>query len=215
MFQGVVNRIFWNPEYIFVPMNASWQEHSWLADCGKGCDCGTVHKIITKICSYTKRCVMSRQFSWYQFGNRRPLTFPVNRQLVWWNHYCPRTWDKGFFTWECLSHHIQISRIRLNCFLVPPYLKYLSHYLPAGTISIGHAAWWNDYADRNGLNTNPNRLSSTHSHTWTCDEDGHLVVPDTHCPGVLRRHDGMLNKRNVRILLLGPQTTKKPLTVSG
>ena len=76
-------------------------------------------------------------------------------------------------------------------------------------MSFGHAAGWNDYADRNGLNTNPNRLSSTHSHTWTCDEDGHLVVPDTHCPGVLRRHDGMLNKRNVRILLLGPPSDTK------
>ena len=25
MFQGVLNRIFWNLEYFFVPMNASWQ----------------------------------------------------------------------------------------------------------------------------------------------------------------------------------------------
>jgi len=106
MFQGVVNRIFWNPEYIFVPMNASCQEESWLAGSGKGCDCGTVHKIITKMFPYTKRCFMSRWFSWYQFGNKWPLTFPVSWQLVWWNHHCPRTWDKGFF-------HVRV--------LVPPY----------------------------------------------------------------------------------------------
>ena len=80
---------------------------------------------------------------------------------------------------------------------------------PAGAISFGHAAGWNDKADRNGLSTNPNRASSTQSHTWTCDEDGHLVVPDTHCPGVLRRHDGLLNKRDVRILLLGPPSDTK------
>jgi len=43
----------------------------------------------------------------------------------------------------------------------------------------------------------------------TCDEDGHLVVPDTHCPGVLRRHDGLLNQRDVRILLLGPASGTK------
>ena len=42
-------------EYIFVPMNASWQEESWLADCGKGCDCGTVHKIIMKKISINKK----------------------------------------------------------------------------------------------------------------------------------------------------------------
>jgi len=83
---------------------------------------------------------------------------------------------------------------------------------PAGTISFGHAAGWNDYADRNGLSTNFNRASLTQSHTWTCDEDGHLVVPDTHCPGVLWRHDGFLNKRDVRILLLGaPSDTKETL----
>jgi len=109
--------------------NASWQEQSWMADCGKGCDCGTVHKIITKMFSYTKRCVMSRRFSWYQFGNKRPRTFSGNWQLVWWNHHCPRTWDKGFFTWDCLSLHIQIDRILLNCFLVPSYWKILRHAL--------------------------------------------------------------------------------------
>jgi len=81
--------------------------------------------------------------------------------------------------------------------------------LPAGSISFGHAAVWNDYADRNGLSTNCSRASSTHSHIWTCDEDGHLVVTDTHCPGVLRRHDGLLNKRDVRILLLGPPSDTK------
>jgi len=52
---------------------------------------------------------------------------------------------------------------------------------PVSTIRFGHAAGRNDYADRNGLSINFNRASSTHSHTWTCDEDGHLVVPDTHC----------------------------------
>jgi len=80
---------------------------------------------------------------------------------------------------------------------------------PAGNICFGHAAGWNDCADMNGMSTNSNRASSRHSHTWTCDEDGHLVVPDTHCPGVLRRHDGVLNKRDVRILLLGPLSSTK------
>ena len=79
----------------------------------------------------------------------------------------------------------------------------------AGTISFGHAAGWNDYADRNGRSANPNSASSTHSHTWTCDEDGHLSVPDTHCPGVLRRHAGLLNMRDVHILLLDPPSDTK------
>jgi len=39
------------------------------------------------------------------------------------------------------------------------------------------------------------------------------VVPDTHCLGVLRRHDGLFTKRDVRILLLGPP--RKHLTVFG
>jgi len=85
---------------------------------------------------------------------------------------------------------------------------------PAGTISFGHAAGWNDYADRNGHSTNSNSASSPHSHTWTCDEDGHIVVPDTHCRGVLQRHDGLLNKRDVRILLLGPQSDTKETLAS-
>jgi len=80
---------------------------------------------------------------------------------------------------------------------------------PAGTICFGHAAGWNDYADANGMSANSNRASSRHSHTWTCDEDGNLVVPGTHCPGVLRRHDGLLNKKDVRILLLGPPSITK------
>ena len=83
---------------------------------------------------------------------------------------------------------------------------------PAGTICFGHAAGWNDYADANVMSAISNRASSRHSHTWTCDEDGNLVVPGTHCPGVLRRHDGLLNNRDVRILLLGPLSiTKKTL----
>ena len=81
--------------------------------------------------------------------------------------------------------------------------------LSAGTISFGLAAGWNDYADRNGYSAKSNGASSTHSHTWTCGEDGHLVVLDTHCPGVLRRHNGLLNKRDVRILLLGPPSDTK------
>ena len=63
---------------------------------------------------------------------------------------------------------------------------------PAGTNSFGHAAGWNDYTDRNGQSAKANSASSTHSHTWTCDEDGHLVAPDAHCPGILRRHDLIL-----------------------
>jgi len=96
MFQGVVRRIFWNLEYDFVPINASWQEKSWLAGCGKGWDCGSVHKIITKIFLYTKWCVKSRWFSRYKFGKKRPVTFSVNWQLVSWNHPCPISWDKAF-----------------------------------------------------------------------------------------------------------------------
>jgi hypothetical protein len=49
-------------------------------------------------------------------------------------------------------------------------------------------------------------------HQWTCDENGHLMAPDARCHGILRRHDGLLNKRNVCILLLGPPSaTKKAL----
>jgi len=80
---------------------------------------------------------------------------------------------------------------------------------PAGTISFGHAAGWNDYADSNGRSANPNSAPSTLSHIWSCQEDGHLVVPDTHCPGVLRRHAGLLNTRDVRILLLEPPSDTK------
>jgi len=131
-------------------MNASWEEESWLADCGKGCYCGTVHEMITKMFPYTKRCVMSRRFSWYQFGNKRPLTFPVNWQLVWWNHHCSRTLDKGFFTWECLSHHIQIYRILLNCFLVPSYLKILRHYLTDPNKNNQYVRWTIDGRSKKG-----------------------------------------------------------------
>ena len=42
---------------------------------------------------------------------------------------------------------------------------------PAGIISFGHAAGWNDYADRNGTSDNTIRASTRHSHMWTCDED--------------------------------------------
>jgi len=80
----------------FVPINASWQEKSWLAGCGKGWDCGTVHKIMTKIFAYTKWCVKRRRFSWYKFGKKRPFTFSVNWQFVWLNHPCPISWDKAF-----------------------------------------------------------------------------------------------------------------------
>ena len=74
------------------------------------------------------------------------------------------------------------------------------------------AAGWNNYADRKGTSENTNIASIRHSHTWTCDEDGHLVAPDAHCPGILRRHDGLLNKRDARILLLClPRFTKKTL----
>jgi len=53
----------------------------------------------------------------------------------------------------------------------------------AGTISFGHAAGWNDYANRNGTSDNTFRASTRHNHTWTYDEDGHLLAPDAHCPG--------------------------------
>jgi len=36
---------------------------------------------------------------------------------------------QGFFTWVCLSHHIHFANIVLNCFLVPSYWKFLTHYL--------------------------------------------------------------------------------------
>jgi len=83
---------------------------------------------------------------------------------------------------------------------------------PAGTVSFGHTAGWNDCADRNDTSDTTNIASIRHSHTWTCDEEDHLVVPDAHCPGTLRRHDGLLNNRDVRILLLcPPRVTKKTL----
>jgi len=36
---------------------------------------------------------------------------------------------QGFFTWVCLSHHIQFAKIVLDCFLVPSYWKFLRHAL--------------------------------------------------------------------------------------
>ena len=59
------------------------------------------------------------------------------------------------------------------------------------------------------MSDNTSRASSRHSLTWICDEDGHLVAPETHCPGVLRRHDALLNKMDMRILLLGPPSAEK------
>ena len=41
----------------------------------------------------------------------RPITFSVIWLLVLLNHHCPRTWDKGFFTWGALSYHIQKSNL--------------------------------------------------------------------------------------------------------
>jgi len=35
------------------------------------------------------------------------------------------------------------------------------------------------------------------------------VAPDAHCPGILWRHDGLLNKRDVRILVLCPPRVTK------
>ena len=35
------------------------------------------------------------------------------------------------------------------------------------------------------------------------------MSPDAHCPGILRRHDGLLKKRDVRILLLCPPRVTK------
>ena len=67
-----------------------------MAGCGKGWDCGTVHKIMTKMFLYAKWCVKSRQFSWYKFGKNRSLTFPVNWQFVCLNHSCPIYWDMAF-----------------------------------------------------------------------------------------------------------------------
>jgi len=99
------------------------------------------------------------------------------------------------------KHHMRNSTNDVTCTELAIF--------PAGTISFGHAAGWNDNADRNGQSVNANSASSTHSHTWTCDEDGHLVVPDTHCPGVLRRHAGLLNTRDVRFLLLDPPSETK------
>jgi len=71
---------------------------------------------------------------------------------------------------------------------------------------------WIYYAGRNGTSDNTTTASIRHGHTWTCDEDGHLVAPDAHCSGILRRHDGFLNKRDVSILLLcPPRATKETL----
>jgi len=59
------------------------------------------------------------------------------------------------------------------------------------------------------MRNNTTRASTRNIHTWTCDENGYLVVPDTHCPGILRRHDGLLNKRDASTL--PPSATKKTL----
>ena len=74
--------------------------------------------------------------------------------------------------------------------------------LPPGTICFGHAAGWPDYSDADMPAYSHRRR---HTHTWTQDEDRSLVPPTEHLPGILRRHAGMLNKRDVRILLLAPK----------
>jgi len=43
---------------------------------------------------------------------------------------------QGFFTWVCLSHHIQFAKIVLNCFLVPSYWKFLRHALVVLTLTL-------------------------------------------------------------------------------
>jgi len=128
MFQGVVQGIFWNPEYSFVPMNASRQKHSWLPDCGKGCDCGTVHKITMKMFSYPKRCVICRRFSWYQFENNRPITLCY---LTFGVIQSPLSQDLGQRLFHVRSLVLLYTKIQfvMNCLLVLPYLKFLGHYL--------------------------------------------------------------------------------------
>ena len=74
--------------------------------------------------------------------------------------------------------------------------------LPPGTICFGHAAGWPDYSDAE-MPAYSHR--TRHTHTWTQYKDRSLVPPTEHLPGILRRHEGMLNKRDVRILLLAPK----------
>ena len=74
--------------------------------------------------------------------------------------------------------------------------------LPPGTICFGHTAGWPDYSNAE-ISAYSHR--TRHTHTWTQDEDSSLVSPIEHLPGILQRHEGMLNKRDVRILLLAPK----------
>jgi len=91
-----VSNLLYNRHEFIVPNNASWQHHSWFAGCGKGCDCCTVHMLMMKMFSYTKRCGICRRFSWYQFQNNRPVTFSVILLLVLKKHLCPSPGTKAF-----------------------------------------------------------------------------------------------------------------------
>jgi len=154
----------------------------------------------------------------------------MTRPVAPWSHRClvvlnePRDGALSR-VWEKITATARLRRVVVVIHERPgqkrlPQKHYMRHstndvtytelaIFPAGTISFGHAAGWNDYADRSGQSVKANSASSTHSHTWTCDEDGHLVVPDTHCPGVSRRHAGLLNTQDVRILLLDPSSDTK------
>ena len=56
-----------------VPINASWQEHSWLADCGKGCDCGIVRVSRAKWRAFLK-CLQQVSFA---RRSDAPLPYPT------------------------------------------------------------------------------------------------------------------------------------------
>jgi len=124
MFQGVVQGIFWNPEYRFVPMNASWQKHSWLPDCGKGYDCGTVHKItISKKMRHEQAILVVSVWKQSAYYFLCYLTFGVIQS--------PLSQDLGQRLFHVRSLVLLYTKIQfvMNCLLVLPYLKFLGHYL--------------------------------------------------------------------------------------
>ena len=73
-------------------------------------------------------------------------------------------------------------------------------FFPSGTLAFGHAAGWND----DTLEGKPG------SHAWTRSKYG-AIAPPRHQPGVLPRHPGMMNRRDVRWLLFGPGPLRSEL----
>ena len=136
MFQGVVNRIFWNLEYIFLfPLTPLGRRRAgWLA-VGRDETVALSTKSLRKCLHIQKWCVKSRRFSWYKFGKKRPVSFSVNWQLVSCNHSCPISWDKAFSReFACPI----VYKSTCCCWIVSlsPHWKILN------IISVGFASSW-------------------------------------------------------------------------